>query len=238
MRVGPRSPGHRTTVTRRDGTGRALLGGMRFFAPAALITASLLVAASASADVGAEPAAVALPPTAPALAPPPAAPAAPMYPAAPPSQPGYAPPYMMYSPPGAGAPPPYWVPTERRSNAMRTTGIVLFAAGGLITAVGGVIFGAVATTGCVDEAVIDARAPAPAPAASREHVRSSHQALNGCDTSPGVGLGIMGAGLLTAVVGIPLFVIGSKEVPVRTMTGKLAPELRVGAASGSLRWLF
>ncbi len=221
---------------------------MRFVAPTALIVASLLGAASASADVGAEPRAsappaAASPVAAPALAPPPTAPVAPVYSAPPPVQPAYAPPYVMYSQPGAGAPPPYWMPvapaTERRSNAMRTTGIALFAAGGVITAVGGVVFAAVATTGCVD-VISDGGpiAPAPSPAASHEHVRSSRQALNGCDTSPGVGLTILGAGLLTAVVGIPLFVIGSKQVPARTLTGKLAPELRVGAAAGSLRWSF
>lgn len=207
---------------------------MRLLAPAAIVTAGLLIAASASADVAAPP--VAAPPA----GAPQAVPVAPV-----PYQPAYAPPYMMYPPPGAGAPPPYWMPmmpaTERRSEAMRTTGIVLFAAGGLITAVGGVIFGAVATTGCVDEAIaIGEPEPAPAPAAvgSRERVRSSRQALNGCDTSPVVGLGIMTAGVLTAVVGIPLFVIGSKQVPARTTTGKLVPEVSVGAANASLRWSF
>lgn len=172
-----------------------------------------------------------------------AAPVAPAYPAPPPYQPAYAPPYMMYSPPGAGAPPPYWMPmappTERRSNAMRTTGIVLFAVGGAVSAVGGAIFGAVATTGCVDEAIaIGEPETRRSPAGSGERVRSSRQALNGCDTSPVVGLGIITAGVLTAVVGIPLFVIGSKQVPAQTMTGKLVPEVRMGAAHGSLRWLF
>lgn len=228
---------------------------MRVLAPAALLSAALLVSVSASADnepgaTAAPPPVVALPapppaPPAPALPAPPAAPLAPAYPDSLSYGPGYAPPYMMYPPPGAGAPQPYWmpvaVPTERRSNAMRTTGVVLFAAGGLATAVGGVIFAAVATTGCVDEVFASDVGPAPVsrPVTLRgENVRSAHQALNGCDTSPTVGLGIITAGVLTAVAGIPLFVIGSKRVPARTMTGKLAPELAVGAANATLRWTF
>jgi hypothetical protein len=224
---------------------------MRFAPPAAVLIAGLLAAASASADnaagpTAAPPPAAAPPPVAALPAATPAAPAAPLAPAYPAPMayaPGYPPPYMMYPPPGAGAPPPYWTPiappTERRSNAMRTTGIVLFAAGGVMTAVGGAIFTAVATTRCVDEVIpLNDVRPEPAPAAAHERVRSAHQALNGCDTSPGVGLGIITAGLVTAVVGIPLFVIGSKQVPARTMTGKLVPELNVGAGNGSLRWTF
>jgi hypothetical protein len=151
---------------------------------------------------------------------------------------------MMYPPPGAGAPSPYWMPaTERRSDSMRTTGIVLFAAGGLISAVGGVLFGAVASTPCiVFDVGIAIGDPGPVPASvssgGRERVRSSRQALNGCDSSPMIGLGIITAGVLTAVVGIPLFVIGSKQVPARTTTGKLVPQVSVGAANASLRWTF
>jgi hypothetical protein len=219
---------------------------MRVLAPAALLSAALLVSMSASADneagaTVAPPVAVALP----AQAAPPAAPLAPAYPDSLAYGPGYAPPYLMYPPPGAGAPQPYWMPvagpSERRSNAMRSTGIALFGVGGLISAVGGVIFAAVATTGCVDEVFASDVGPAPAssPVTLRgENVRSAHQALNGCDTSPTVGLGLITAGVLTAVAGIPLFVIGSKRVPARTMTGKLAPEVAVGAANATLRWTF
>jgi hypothetical protein len=211
---------------------------MRFLAPAALLTASLMVAASASADDWTAPPAAA---AAPAMA----APVAPGYSQAPPGYaPAAAPPYMVYPAYGADGPLPYWMPnappTERRSNALRTTGIVLFAAGGVITAVGSVIFAAVSTTECFDQAVpLSGSAGAgPTPAASNEHIRSAHQALNSCDTSPTLGLGVMGAGLLTAVAGIPLFVIGSKQVPVRTATGKLAPEVTIGAANASFRWTF
>jgi hypothetical protein len=225
---------------------------MRFLAPAALLSAGLLVSVSAAADNDPGPAAApppaaavsptALPPAAPALATPPAAPLAPAYPTSLSYGPGYPAPYTMYPPPGAGAPPPYWMPvagpTERRSDAMRSTGVVLFAAGGLATVVGGVIFAAVATTGCPDLPLDSAPATGPAPAAAREHIRSAHQALNGCDTSPTLGLGIITAGVLTAVAGIPLFVIGSKRVPARTVTGKLAPEVTVGAANASFRWTF
>ena len=222
---------------------------MRFLAPAALLSAGLLASASASADNGPGPV-DATPPAAPiaATALPPAAlaPAAPAYPTSLSYGPGYPASYMMYPTPGMGAPPPYWMPvagpTERRSNAMRSTGMVLFAAGGLATVVGGVIFAAVATTGCVDQALpIEGGGPTPAASAHltlREHVGSASQALNGCDTSPMLGLGILTAGVLTGVAGIPLFVIGSKHVPARTMTGKLTPELRVGAGNGTLRWTF
>jgi hypothetical protein len=222
---------------------------MRHLAPAAFVITGLLLAASASADVGdAAPAptpALAAPA---AVAPPVAAPQAvsiaPATPGMSPYPPAYAPPYMMYPPPGAGAPSPYWMPaTERRSDSMRTTGIVLFAAGGLISAVGGVLFGAVASTPCIvfDEGIaIGDPGPVPASVSSggRERVRSSRQALNGCDSSPMIGLGIITAGVLTAVVGIPLFVIGSKQVPARTTTGKLVPQVSVGAANASLRWTF
>ncbi len=218
---------------------------MRLLAPATLLTACLLVAVSASADDGTVAPAAAAPPAmaAPAMA----APVAPVAPGYSPAPPGYAPapPYVMYPAYGAGAPPPYWMPiappTERRSNGMRTTGIVLFGAGGLVTAIGVAIFSATITTPCV---FFDAGSregglpPSPSPAASSEHVRSARQALNGCDTSPTVGLGIMGAGLLTAVAGIPLFVLGSKQVPARQPTGKLVPEVSLGAANASFRWTF
>ena len=149
---------------------------------------------------------------------------------------------MVYFQPSAGALPPWMSAapaTQRNSNGMRTSGIVLFAAGAVLTAVGGVVFGAVATTGCpdvtVDDGVPDPRA---APEGSAERVRSARQALNGCDTSPVVGAGLIAAGMLTAAVGVPLFVIGSKRVPAQNVTGKLVPEVSLGAAHGSLRWLF
>jgi hypothetical protein len=99
-----------------------------------------------------------------------------------------------------------------------------------------VIFGAVATTGCQD--VVFAEDGGPSPAAAHERVGSARQALNGCDTSPGLGLGIIGAGALTAVVGIPFFVIGSKQVRARPAIGKLVPAVSLGAGNGSLRWTF
>ena len=203
---------------------------MRFVAPVALLMAGLLASASASAsaDNGAGPTASPLA-EAPSLTAPPAAPMAPAYPAA-----------LSYAP---GDPPPYWMPvappTERRSNALRTTGIVLFAAGGLATAVGGAFF-AVFMTGCRPGDIMTSDAPQPGRSleASRERVRSAHQALNSCRTAPALGLGFITGGVITAVMGIPFFVIGSKQVPARTTTGKLVPELRVGAANGSLRWSF
>lgn len=217
---------------------------MRFLAPAALLSAGLLASVSASADNGpgsadATPPAAAAPAPA-ALPAPPVAPLAPAYPAAlPMGWPAYPPPYLVYSA-LPGAMPPSWMPeppTVRRSNALRTTGIVLFAVGGVISTAGAVIFGAIITHPCE---IINDGGPVPAGGieASHERVRSAHQALNGCDEKPGVGVAIIAAGAFTALVGIPLFVIGSKQVPPRNMAAKLVPELRVGAGNGSLRWSF
>ena len=208
---------------------------MRTLAPA-FFAAALLISASAFADEPPPPA------PAPALAAPPPAAAAPAYPAPPPyAGPGYSVPYATYTASRGGAPYPLWmaVPpvTERRSNGMRIAGISLFVAGGVISAVGGVIFGAVATTGC-QEVLVSAEDAGPSPAATHERIGSARQALNGCDTSPELGLGIIGAGALTAVVGIPLFVMGSKQVPARPAIGKLVPAVSLGAGNGSLRWTF
>jgi hypothetical protein len=215
---------------------------MRNLIPAALLfSASLVASASASADTSAAAPPVAAPPpaAAPVLTAPPAAPA---YPAPLAYAPGYPPPYWIYPPSGAGAPPPYWTPiappTERRSPALRNTGIVLFGVGGAVTVVGAVMFFSALANPCVVFDTLDGGQPAGGLEASHERVRSAHQALSACDTDPVLGLGLMGVGLATAVVGIPLFVIGTKQVPARTTTGKLVPELSVGAGNGSLRWTF
>ncbi len=125
---------------------------------------------------------------------------------------------------------------------MRITGVAMFAVGGVISAFGGVVFGAVSATGCPNFATPieedGGRPPPPSPAAVHERLGSARQALNGCDTSPGLGLGLLAAGALVAAAGIPLFVIGSKQVPVRPEIGNLIPVVRVGAGNGSLRWTF
>ena len=132
--------------------------------------------------------------------------------------------------------------TERRSNGMRITGIAMFAAGGVVSAFGGVVFGAVSSTGCPQFAIAieedGGGPPPPSPSAVHERIGSARQALNGCDTSPELGLGLIAAGALVAAAGIPLFVIGSKQVPVRPEIGSLIPVVRVGAGNGSLRWTF
>jgi hypothetical protein len=126
----------------------------------------------------------------------------------------------------------------RRSDALRTAGIVLFAVGGLTTGIGAAMFFPGATNGC-STALPGEGDVAPAPAAvSLERVRSNHQALLDCKTTTIAGIGVLTAGLVTAVVAIPLFVIGSKQVPATTTTGQLVPELLVGAANAALRWAF
>jgi hypothetical protein len=89
-----------------------------------------------------------------------------------------------------------------------------------------------------DELILEG-GPTPTPAAVGERVGSARQALNGCDRfGPPLGIGLMVGGVLTAVAGIPLFVIGSRQVPARPGLGNLAPTVAVGAGSGSLRWSF
>jgi hypothetical protein len=129
---------------------------------------------------------------------------------------------------------------ERNSDAMRTTGKLFFLAGGGLSIVGTFMLIHVETTHCFFEAGASPTAPASVPAStgSLERVRSSSQALNGCDTSPVPAVGVLVAGVLTAVAGIPLFMIGSKQVPAGGRTGKLIPQVSIGAASGSLRWSF
>jgi hypothetical protein len=152
-----------------------------------------------------------------AAAPPAATPmlAAPPVPGAP-----IAPAYPMYPPPSGGAPPPYWRPiapaTERRSTTLRTTGIVLFAVGGAASFGGVALFASVSSSGCADDGT----------------------GRNPCSIAPVVPLLVAAAGAVTGLAGIPLFVIGAQRVPVGTATGKLVPELTVGAANGSLRWSF
>jgi hypothetical protein len=183
-----------------------------------------------------------MPAAPPAEVAPPAA-VAPIYPAPPPYGPGYAAPYVLYPAPGAGAPRAFWTGappvTERRSDGMRITGIVLFAAGGVATVAGATIFGIGAN--CVTEvfAPTSRAAPAPAPEAARgqERLGSARQALNTCNlTTPGIGILI--GGVVTAIVGIPLFVIGSRQKPAQPAVGALVPSVGIGAGNATLRWTF
>ena len=210
---------------------------MSFLRPAVLLAACLLVAAPASADTGVE-----APPSTGAL--PAAPPLAPLAPASPPPalSPAYPTAYTVFPALPPGAPRPYWtpiaLPTERRSDAMRTAGIVLFAVGGVTTGVGAGMFFSGALGGCSEATVLEGDATTRAPAASSERIRATHQALRGCQTTTIAGIGVMTAGLLTTIVGIPLFVIGSKRVPVPTMADKLVPQVSLGVGHGSLRWTF
>jgi hypothetical protein len=157
-----------------------------------------------------------------------------------PYPPGYPPPYMVYYPQPPGALPPSWMPerpTVRRSNALRNTGIVLLSVGGALTVAGAVVFGDIISHPCVIFAEGGGQ-PAGGIEASQERIRSAHQALNACDNPPGIGVAILAAGALTALVGLPLFVIGSQKIPAPNPAARLVPELRVGAGNGSLRWTF
>jgi hypothetical protein len=211
---------------------------MSFLRPAVLLAACLLVAAPASADTGVE-----APPSTGAL--PAAPPPAPLAPASPPPalSPAYPTAYTVFPALPPGAPRPYWtpvaLPTERRSDAMRTAGIVLFAVGGVTTGVGAGMFFPGALSGCPQSAGLEGDVTSRAPAASSERIRSAHQALTGgCMTTAIAGIGVLTAGLLTSVVGIPLFVIGSKRVPAPTTADKLVPQVSLGVGNGSLRWTF
>lgn len=218
------------------------MAAMRLLALAPLVAAALLFPALASADEPPPPAPTAAAPAAPApVAPPPAA-APPAY-AAPGYGPAYTVPYALYPaayarPRGSMAARPV---TERRSDGMRITGITMFAAGGVISAFGGVMVG-IASTGCADFATPiedgGGGTSPPSPEPAHERVGSARQALNGCNTSPELGLGLLAAGALVAAAGIPFLVIGSKQVPVRPTIGNLVPVVSLGAGHGTLRWTF
>lgn len=214
------------------------MGAMRSLVTAALVAAAFLFADSASAD---EPASPSAPPAASLAVPAPPPAVAPAYP--PPIGPGYAAPYAFTPAPMAGG--PYWtmpppVP-ERRSEGMRITGIVLFGVGGLATVAGATIFGLGAN--CFNEQPAFAEAtPRPAPASARgpggqERLGSARQALNTCHlTTPG--LGILVGGIVTAIIGVPIFVIGSRQKPGQPAVRALAPSVRVGAGNAALHWTF
>jgi hypothetical protein len=187
-----------------------------------------------------------------AAADPPPPPAAP-----PPYAPPYGAPYPYPGPWMAPPPPgyapwwamPYGPPPERRSKGMMITGITLFGLGATATTAGIAMIVAASMARCVVEDSVAgsaggaAHGPAPAPASARggEHVRSSAAALNGCGSDFGVlGLGFSIAGGITGIIGVPLYVVGARPAPPKSAApaSALLPEVRVGVASGSLRWSF
>ena len=201
----------------------------------ALLGLSLsLAAASAASPASAQGAPAPLPPA--AVAPAPPSYAAP-YPYGPPS---YGSP--AYAPPSAGwAPLPPARATEPRSEGMRIAGITLFAAGGLAAVIGTGVVVAKARNPCYEADSGGALPPSPSGAALHgERIGTSRQALfaDGCGTDPVFGLSLIGAGLLGAILGVPLYVIGSTRVSQRPESFALVPEVRPGARGADLRWTF
>jgi hypothetical protein len=155
-----------------------------------------------------------------------------------------APPPAAYGPRPYPLPYPMWpppLPMERRSRGMWISGIVLFAAGGAANIVGGVLTGIIIGSPCIETVADGGPAPAPRPAALRERVGTSRQALGGCGNDGiGVAQGLLAGGLLTSLLGVPLFVIGNKRVPARpaSLEDAALPEVHLGAGNGSLTWRF
>jgi hypothetical protein len=124
---------------------------------------------------------------------------------------------MLPTAPLPAAPPPL---LERRSEGLRTAGLVLIPLGSVALAGGAFV----ATLGAFGGTVRDQDSTGPTPATR-------------------VALGFMGAGALTLTGGIIMAVVGSKKVPLRT-TEALAPapkwsvEPQVGLGSAGVKVRF
>jgi hypothetical protein len=133
---------------------------------------------------------------------------------------------------------------ERRSKALMATGIVLWGAGAVVSAVGTAIFVPAATNPCFFVAG-SPRGPGPTPpkrahGGGGERVGTARQAL-GCGQQSDVDLGmaLLTGGIVGSLAGIPLFVVGNWKVPVQPRSeAALVPDLRVGAGHVDLRWAF
>jgi hypothetical protein len=131
---------------------------------------------------------------------------------------------------------------ERRSKALMATGIILWAAGAVASAVGTAFFVPPATRQCF----FDGLGPGPTPPrrargkAGGERVGMVQQAL-GCGQQDQIDLGmaLLTGGIVSSLVGIPLFVVGNWKVPVQPRSeAAFVPDLRVGAGHADLRWAF
>jgi hypothetical protein len=192
----------------------------------------------------------AMPPAAmpPAAMPPAAMPPAAMPPAAMPGamQWGYAQPLGAYGAPYAqpyGPPPAFapWGPApvpERRSPGMVITAIALWGTGGVATAVGAILLGAVMPNACVVYETADVPAASAAAALrGRERIGVARQALSRCDRAVTGAFGSLIGGSVAAIVAIPLFVVGNRRDGASAASAAV-PELKVGATSAELRWAF
>jgi len=142
--------------------------------------------------------------------------------------------------------------TERRSPGMMMTGTALWVAGGLASVAGVGVLVYPLLEPCRDEPIpFDDPPPSPpgdrrAPRHSRapgggERLGTAQQAFSACDEGLGsvLGAGLLVAGLVAGVSGIPLFAIGNQRVPARPRGDDAwVPDLRIGAGSADLRWRF
>jgi hypothetical protein len=153
-------------------------------------------------------------------------------------------PRPVYAPPAYA--PMWWQPMpappvlERRNPGMAITGIVLWVAGGIVSGVGAGITAYEGMSRCVYETVgAPASGPAHHKAARGERIGTAQQALDECGRDLPMGAGILAAGVLTSLAGIPLFVIGNGRVKAKPQADTSAlPEVRVGATGAAMKWSF
>ena len=192
--------------------------------PLALAALSFTLAAAAPVAAQGAPAS----PPAPAAAPAPYAP--------PPVQQPYLAPY------GAWSPLPPVPATERRSQGMVIAGILLFAAGGVASTVGAGIVTASVVGRCDEALTEDDNEPPPSPpssgAAHRERLGTSRQAINSCNGVSAAGVSLVVGGLFSALVGVPLYLVGNTRILARPESFALLPEVRPGPRGADLRWTF
>ena len=138
--------------------------------------------------------------------------------------------YAPYAAPTYGYAAPAWgsatpVATERNSTGMMAGGITLVTVGSVGSIIGAALL-AVGTSTQYDY-----------PPCAFDSIDCSPTRVN---NSGMVGGGATMVAISTAalVVGIPLLAVGVRKVPARPDAASLVPEVRLGAATGTLRWWF